>query len=63
MWFYGVEKEGIFNSFHFNDEKYFETMILWKEREMKKFIEDHPILLVKGYRHEKIPEYRRPIRV
>ena len=62
VWFYGVEKI-FFNPFHFKDEKYFETMILWKEREMKKFIEDNPILLAKGYRHEKIPEYRRPIRV
>ena len=63
VWFYGVEKEGIFDPFHFEDEKYFETMIIWKEREMKKFIEDHPSLLAKGYRHKKIPGYKRPIRV
>ena len=30
---------------------------------MKKFINDNPRLLIKGYRHEKICEYRRPIRV
>ena len=55
--FYGVEKKGIFNPFFFeDDEKYFETLMLWKEREMKKFIEEHPILLAKGYRLEKIPE-------
>ena len=64
VWCYGVEKKGIFNPFLFeDDEKYFETLILWKEREIKKFIEEHPSLLAKGYRHEKIPEYRRPIRV
>ena len=32
VWFYGVEKKEIFNPFHFEDEKYFETMILWRER-------------------------------
>ena len=32
VWFYGVEKNEIFNPFHFEDEKYFETMILWRER-------------------------------
>ena len=57
-------KKGIFNPFLFeDDEKYIETLMLWKEREMKKFIEKHPILLAKGYRHEKIAEYKRLIRV
>ena len=64
VWFYAVEKKGIFNPFLFeDDEKYIETLMLWKKREMKKFIEKHPILLVKGYRHEKVCEYKRPLRV
>ena len=64
VWFYGVEKKEIFNPFLFeDDEKYIEILMIWKEREMEKFIEKHPILLAKGYRHEKIPGYKRPIRV
>ena len=59
-----IERKEIFNPFEFNDdEKYLETLIIWKEREMKKFIEDNPSLSIKGYRHKKICGYRRPIRV
>ena len=58
------KKKKIFNPFLFeDDEKYIETLMLWKKREMKKFIEKHPILLVKGYRHEKVCKYKRPLRV
>ena len=64
VWFFAVEQKEIFNPFEFSDdEKYLETLIIWKEREMKKFTEDNPRLLVKGYRHEKICGYKRPIRV
>ena len=64
IWFYAVEKKKIFNPFLFeDDEKYIETLMLWKKREMKNFIAKHPILLVKGYRHEKVCEYKRPLRV
>ena len=64
VWFYAAEKKKIFNPFLFeDDEKYIETLMIWKKREMKKFIEKHPILLVKGYRHEKVCEYKRPLRV
>ena len=63
VWFYGLEKCKIFNPMLFKDsEKYLETLILWKEREMKKFIEAHPVLLVKGYRHKKLCSYKKPLR-
>ena len=58
------KKKIFFNPFLFeDDEKYIETLMIWKKREMKKFIEKHPILLVKGYRHKKVCEYKRPLRV
>ena len=64
VWFYGVEKCSIFNPLVFDDEeKYFETLILWREREMKKFIEQNPRILIKQHRHKKVPSYKRPIRV
>ena len=64
VWFFTVEQKEICNPFELvDDEKYLETLIIWKKREMKKFINDNPRLLIKGYRHEKICEYRRPIRV
>ena len=64
VWFYGVEKDGIFNPFNFVDnEKYLETLLIWREREMKKYIEENPRLSIKGYRHKKVPGYKRPIRV
>ena len=31
-----------------DSEKYLETLMLWREREMKKFIQDNPRLLIKG---------------
>ena len=52
-WFFGVERERIFNPMEFDDvEKYFETLMIWKEREMKTFVERHPRLLIKGHRHK-----------
>ena len=64
VWLFAVEQKEIFNPFLFiDDENYLETLIIWKKREIKKFIADNPRLSVKGYRHEKVCEYRRPIRV
>ena len=64
VWFFGVEQKEIFNPFLFvDDEKYLETLIIWKKREMKKVISDNPRLSIKGYRHEKIYKYRRTLRV
>ena len=64
VWFYGLEKCKICNPMLFKDsEKYLETLILRKEREMKKFIEAQPVLLVKGYRHKKVCSYKKPLRL
>ena len=64
VWLYGVERCNIFNPLVFDDEeKYFETLILWREREMEKFIEQNPRILIKQHRHKKVPSYKRPIRV
>ena len=66
VWFYGygIEKHEIFNPFNFiDDEKYLEILIVWKERKMKKYIDENPRLLIKGYRHEKISGNKKPIRV
>ena len=38
-----------------DDEHYIESLRLWKEREMKKFIDENPRLRPK--RHEKIYKY------
>ena len=38
VWIFGVQKKQMFNPFAFaNDEKYIETLRLWKERKMEKF--------------------------
>ena len=64
VWFYDVEKVNMFNPLLFRDsEKYLETLMLWREREMKKFIQDNPRLLIKGYKHKKVPGYKKPLRV
>ena len=61
IWVWCVQKKEMFNPFAFvDDEKYLETLRLWKERKMKKFLSRHYI--PKGYRHEKIYTYKRPIR-
>ena len=61
VWFFGVKKKEMFNPFAFlDDEKYLETLRLWKERKMKKFLEDNYI--PKGYRHKKVYSYKKPIR-
>ena len=64
VWFYAVEKIHMFNPLQFVDsEKYLETLMLWREREMKKFIEQNSRILIKQHRHKKVPSYKRPIRV
>ena len=64
VWFFAVEKAKMFNPLRFEDfEKYLETLMIWRKREMKKFIEDNPRLLIKGYRHKKVYSYRKPLRV
>ena len=64
VWFYAVEKITMFNPLLFHDsKKYLETLMLWRVREMKKFIQDNPRLLIKGYRHKKVAAYKKPLRV
>ena len=64
VWFFGVKKKEIFDPHQFiDDEKYLETLIIWKKREMKKFIEENPRLSIRGYRHKKTCGCKRPIRV
>ena len=64
VWFFGVEKKEIFNPFEFiDDEKYLETLRIWKERKLLDFIEKNPSLSIRGYRHEKNFSYKRPIRL
>ena len=58
-----VLKKMVFSFNFVDDEKYLETLLIWREREMKKYIEENPRLLIKGYRHKKVPGYKRPIRV
>ena len=54
----------MFNPLLFVDsKKYLETLMVWKKREMKKFISENPRLLIKGYRHKKISGYKKPLRV
>ena len=56
VWFFAVEEIHMFNPLLFIDgEKYLETLILWREREMKKFIEQYPRILIKQHRHKKVP--------
>ena len=64
VWFFAVEKVNMFKPTLFKDsEKYLETLMIWREREMKKFIQDNPRLLIKGYRHKKVVAYKKPLRV
>ena len=64
VWFYAVEKIHMFNPLLFVDsEECLETLMLWREPEMKKFIQDNPRLLIKSYRHKKVFAYKKPLRV
>ena len=64
VWFFAVEQHGMMDPFAFvDDEKYLQTLMVWKKRELKKFIEDNPRLSIREYRHEKICSYREPLRV
>ena len=57
VWFFAVDEYGMMNPFQFtDDEHYIESLKLWKEREMKKFIDENPRLRPK--RHEKICKYK-----
>ena len=61
IWIWCVQKKGMFDPFSFiDDEKYLETLRLWKERKMKDFLENNYI--PKGYRHKKVCSYKKPIR-
>ena len=57
VWLYAVEKHGMLNPFSFTDDEwYIESLRLWREREMKAFIDENPGLRPK--RHEKICKYK-----
>ena len=61
IWFYCIKRREMFNPFHFlDDEKYLETLRLWKERKMAKFLDKYPQAV--GYRHKKVYGYKKPIR-
>ena len=61
IWLFVVKKKGMFDPFLFiDDEKYLETLRLWRERNLKKFLEENYI--PKGYRHLKCCSYKRPLR-
>ena len=50
------------NPFQFtDDEHYLESLRIWKERDMKTFIDENPGL--RPGRHEKICKYRKTLRV
>ena len=62
VWFFAVETYGMLNPFLFSDdEHYVESLRLWKERDMKAFIDENPRL--RPHRHEKICKYRKTLRV
>ena len=62
VWFFAVETYGMLNPFRFtDDEHYVESLRLWKESEMKAFIDENPRL--RPHRHEKICKYRKTLRV
>ena len=57
VWLFAVERHGMFNPFSFTDDEwYIESLRTWREREMKKFIDENPALRPK--RHEKICKYK-----
>ena len=61
IWLYCVKRREMFNPFNFvDDEKYLETLRLWKERKMAKFLDKYPQAV--GYRHKKVYNYKKPIR-
>ena len=61
IWFYCVKSRGMFDPFVFvDDEKYLETLSLWKERKMAEFLDKYPQAV--GYRHEKVCRFKKPIR-
>ena len=62
VWFFAVETYAMLNPFLFTDDEYYvESLRLWKEREMKAFIDENPRL--RPHRHEKICKYRKTLRV
>ena len=61
IWFYAVKRRGMLNPFEFiDDEKYLETLRLWKEHKLARFLDKYP--QAKGYRHVKVYRYKKPIR-
>ena len=53
LFFHLVEKYGFFNPFHdeIDTENYFQIILHWKKKEMKKFFKEHPFI---QRRHKKI---------
>ena len=61
IWFYCVKRRGMFDPFvYVDDEKYLETLFLWKKDKMAEFLEKYPQAV--GYRHEKVYRFKKPIR-
>ena len=61
IWFYCVKRRGMFDPFEFiDDEKYLETLRLWKEHKLAKFLDKYP--QAKGYRHIKVYRYKKSMR-
>ena len=61
LFFYLVEKYGFFNPLYekIDKEQYFEVILRWRQKEMKKFFKEHPLPI----RHKKIIIYKRkPLR-
>ena len=56
LFFYLVEKYGFFNPLYekIDEEQYFEIILKWRQKEMKKFFKEHPLPI----RHKKIYKYK-----